>query len=145
MGSGSAVKGEVKGETAEEEVIRMMCVKDKDGNPICDANGEPFGGFKPSSKLLELQKIVTTIPKGDKVIIFSFFKSFLDLAEGMLEHEMGMSCERFDGDCSSQKAKSAALNRFRSVSGPRALLATIHSGGVGLNITIANHVIFGDR
>ena len=139
------VKSDVKGEGAEEEAIPMMCVKDKDGNLISDANGDPFGGFKPSSKLLELQKIVTSIPKGDKVIIFSFFKSFLDLAEGMLEHEMSVSCERFDGDCSSQKAKSAALNRFRSVDGPRVLLATIHSGGVGLNITGANHVIFGDR
>ena len=80
-----------------------------------------------------------------EVLVFSFFKAFLDLAEAMLVIEMGITCGRFDGDCASQKAKSAVLNAFRSADGPRVLLATIHSGGVGLNITIANHVIFADR
>ena len=34
-----------------------MCVNDEHGAPICDANGVPFGGFAPSTKLLELQAL----------------------------------------------------------------------------------------
>ena len=79
------------------------------------------------------------------MIVFSFFKAFLDLAEAMLVIEMGIPCARFDGDCSSQKAKSAILREFREPGGARVLLATIQSGGVGLNIVVANHVIFADR
>ena len=136
---------EVKAEVKAEEQVCMMCVNDEDGHPICDANGVPFGGFKPSTKLLKLKELVEAIPKADKLIVFSFFKAFLDLAEAMLEIEMGISCGRFDGDCSSQKDKSAVLHQFKEADGPRALLATIQSGGTGLNITVANHVIFADR
>ena len=34
-----------------------MCVNDEQGAPICDENGVPFGGFAPSTKLLELQAL----------------------------------------------------------------------------------------
>ena len=34
-----------------------MCVNDEQGAPICDDNGVPFGGFAPSTKLLELQAL----------------------------------------------------------------------------------------
>ena len=34
-----------------------MCVNDEHGAPICDDNGVPFGGFAPSTKLLELQAL----------------------------------------------------------------------------------------
>ena len=34
-----------------------MCVNDERGAPICDDNGVPFGGFAPSTKLLELQAL----------------------------------------------------------------------------------------
>jgi SNF2 family DNA or RNA helicase len=69
---------------------------------------------------------------------------FLDLAEAMLAIEMAMTCGRFDGDV-NQKAKTAALKSFRAPGGPRFLLATVQAGGVGLNITAANHVVFADR
>lgn len=65
------VEGGVKGETE----VPMMCVNDEKGEPICDANGEPFGGFKPSTKLLRLRDLVHKIDAEDKVIIFSFFKA----------------------------------------------------------------------
>lgn len=136
-------KPAVKDETAPAPPIAMMCVNDEKGEPIVDANGVPFGGFKPSTKLLELKKLFEEqIPKGDKVIVFSFFKCFLDLVDAMMTIELGVSCGRFDGDCSSQKIKSKVLNSFRAPDGPRVLLCTIQSGGVGLNITIANWAIF---
>ena len=48
-----------------------MCVNDEDGNPICDANGVPFGGFKPSTKLLEVKKLVEAIPRGESTCAYA--------------------------------------------------------------------------
>ena len=57
---------------------------------------------------------------------------------------MDVRTERFDGDV-GQDGRSKALERFKVDPEKRVLLATIHSGGVGLNITQANHVFFCDR
>jgi SNF2 family DNA or RNA helicase len=81
--------------------------------------------------------------KTDKVIVFSTFKGALDVAEGLLA-QLEISCRRFDGD---DTIKDAELEAFQAESAEesRVLLATIQSGGVGLNITQANHVFFMDR
>ena len=42
-----------------------MCVNDENGDPICDANGVPFGGFKPSTKLLKLKELMEAVPTGE--------------------------------------------------------------------------------
>jgi hypothetical protein len=111
---------------------------------VADANGLSYGGFRPSSKLVELRGLLVAVPPGDKVLVFSFFKGFLDLAEGMLEAELDIRCARFDGDIGPDE-KTAQLARFKAEPDVRVLLATIHSGGVGLNIIEANHVFFCDR
>jgi hypothetical protein len=110
-----------------------------------DANGVSLPGFVPSTKLLALQQQLCQIDlKQDKVIVFSKFRGFLDLVEAMLHHEMRVQVERFDGD-EDKVSKARALTRFCSKPEGRVLLATVQSGGVGLNITAANHVIFCDR
>ena len=110
-----------------------------------DANGVSLPGFVPSSKLLALQQELRQIDlKQDKVIVFSKFRGFLDLVEAMLHHEMRVIVERFDGD-EDKISKARALKHFCSRPEGRVLLATVQSGGVGLNVTVANHVIFCDR
>ena len=108
-----------------------------------DARGQPLGGFRLSSKLRELRRLQRHFPQGERAIVFSFFKSFLDLAEAMFEDD-GVRCARFDGD-DSQDGRVRELKRFKSDPGVGVLLATVHSGGVGLNIVEANRVIFCDR
>ena len=81
----------------------------------------------------------------DRGIIFSFFKSGLDLIEGALSHEFNMKgIYRFDGDVNGP-ARTDTLDTFKSDPDGRVLLATVASGGTGLNITEANHVLFLDR
>ena len=139
---------------------------------VRDANDVRFDGFRESTKLRALRARIKAVPPGDKVIVFSFFKGWLDLVEAMLCDDAAKSaaaaadddedadgaaaaggdrraiargvCERFDGDVDADE-KAAALRRFQAATGPRVLLATVQSGGVGLNIVVANHVIFCDR
>ena len=58
----------------------------------------------------------------------------------LLEREQ-YRCERFDGEV---KDKSKALDRAREPE-VKALLSTIRSGGVGLNLQEFNHVVFESR
>ena len=51
--------------------------------------------------------------------------------------------ERYDGD--DTRCREAARKRFQETALPVVLLATTKSGGVGLNIVEANHVLFVDR
>eukprot|EP00978_Attheya_sp_CCMP212_P048121 scaffold475246_cov59-Attheya_sp.AAC.1 len=77
-------------------------------------------------------------PPDDKGIIYSFFKAGLDLLEGILIDELDIGCARFDGDF-CQTARAQDLDRFKKKPECRFLLATVQSGGVGLNIVEANH------
>ncbi|KAH8070923.1 ATP binding protein [Aureococcus anophagefferens] len=101
------------------------------------------GGFVASTKLLEALEDIRAKPAGEKTIVFSFFKAPLDLLEAMLDEE-GVECLRFDGDLPQNK-RGAVLDEFRDDDDKLVLLMTVHSGGTGLNITRANHVVFLDR
>ena len=112
---------------------------------VLDGNGASLGGFRLSSKLVALRELLRSLPVDEKVIVFSFFKTFLDFTEAMLG-ENGR-CFRFDGDASHEQ-NMRALEDFKkadAAGGRISLLATVHSGGVGLNIVEASTVIFCDR
>ncbi|KAL7534918.1 hypothetical protein ACHAXR_006157 [Thalassiosira sp. AJA248-18] len=79
-----------------------------------------------------------------QAIILSFFKGSLDLIEGILTYELGVHCCRYDGDVGKEKRKQD-LDRFKTNKKYRVLLASVQSGGTGLNITEANNVLFLDR
>jgi SNF2 family DNA or RNA helicase len=83
------------------------------------------------------------IPAEDKVLILSFFKGALDLLEAML-HDLKIGYCRYDGEI-SHEARQVELDRFKSTPSCRVLLMTVQTGGKGLNICEANHVIFVDR
>jgi len=101
-------------------------------------------GFRTTSKIEAVLKQVREKPQDDKIIILSFFKGGLDLLEGVLVEEMGTICARFDGDVNAED-REKDLERFKTDAKCRVLLATVQSGGTGLNITAANHVLFLDR
>ncbi len=103
------------------------------------------GGFTASAKIVKaLDWFKETVPKEDKAIFLSFFKGSLDLIEGILVEELGIECARYDGDV-SKEVRNNDLERFKTSIACRVLLATVQSGGTGLNITEANHVCFLDR
>jgi hypothetical protein len=102
-------------------------------------------GFTASAKIEEAIKwFKTTVPDDDKAIILSFFKGSLDLIEGILVEDLGIGVARYDGDI-DKDARELDLDRFKTKDTCQVLLATVQSGGTGLNITEANHICFLDR
>ena len=102
-------------------------------------------GFTASTKIVKvIDWFQTSVPEDEKAIILSFFKGSLDLMEGILSDELGIECARYDGDVSKEQ-RAEDLKRFQTNKSCRVLLASVQSGGTGLNITQANHVCFLDR
>ncbi len=106
------------------------------------ANGR--NGFTASAKLVKAIEWLKDVPSDEKAIILSFFKGSLDLVEGILTDELGIECARYDGDIGKEE-RAKDLKRFQTSDTCRVLLASVQSGGTGLNITQANHVCFLDR
>jgi SNF2 family DNA or RNA helicase len=101
--------------------------------------------FTASAKIVKaIEWFQTTVPDDEKAIILSFFKGSLDLVEAILTEELGIDCARYDGDV-GKETRAEDLKRFQTSSTCRVLLASVQSGGTGLNITQANHVCFLDR
>ncbi|CAO1633738.1 unnamed protein product [Sympodiomycopsis kandeliae] len=73
-----------------------------------------------------------------KGVIFSQFTSFLDLVEIVLKRHHHPFL-RLDGS-TSQKDRQEILSTFASHSSHMLILISLRAGGVGLNLTSANHV-----
>lgn len=95
----------------------------------------------PSSKLsLLLETLTVTLAEGHKALIFSQWTSLLDLLEGDLK-AAGMDFLRLDG---STVDRQGVVDRFQEESGPPLLIMSLKAGGVGLNLTRADHVFILD-
>ncbi|KIL89286.1 hypothetical protein FAVG1_07680 [Fusarium avenaceum] len=73
-----------------------------------------------------------------KSLVFSCWTSVLDLVQNALL-QAGFVCERIDGKCSI-KRREESLSRFVNDPCCTVMLATIGSGGEGIDLTQANHV-----
>lgn len=77
----------------------------------------------------------------DKVIIVSQWTSFLDILAQHLRKK-GFSYDSLDGRLKVQE-RTEVMNKFNgNPKRPQVLLLSITAGGVGLNLTGANHVYF---
>lgn len=82
-------------------------------------------------------EILTTKP-GEKIIVASRFVKFLDILEWVFK-TLGLETTTFSGYCKSERDEN--LGRFCQKGGPVILLLSATSGGTGLNITRATHLI----
>ncbi|KAK6206161.1 hypothetical protein LQW54_007882 [Pestalotiopsis sp. IQ-011] len=83
-----------------------------------------------------IQQIKAT---GAKVLLFSQWQRFLDLIQYKME-KLGMAFTRFDGTMSPSQ-RDAAIKRLGEDEDCGVMLMTTDAGNVGLNLTMASHVI----
>ncbi|KAH0591247.1 hypothetical protein H2248_001339 [Termitomyces sp. 'cryptogamus'] len=102
--------------------------------------------FQTSTKIQALLKSLKCLQNQDprfRAVVFSQFTSFIDLIQVALDREK-YDHYRFDGSMDIKK-KNAAVAEFRVPSEkPKILVISLKAGGVGLNLTIANHVFMMD-
>lgn len=98
-------------------------------------------GAMASTKLSVLvEKLSELIPAGHKALVFSQWTSLLDQIEPAL-NEAQLSFARIDG---ATQNRGQVVDAFQAEGGPPILLASLKAGGVGLNLTAADHVFIMD-
>ncbi|KAA6402119.1 MAG: putative ATP-dependent DNA helicase Rhp16b [Streblomastix strix] len=113
--------------------------------------------FLTSTKLHELAKYIKTqMAPDEKIVVFSQWVMCLDLIAECFRHYR-ITFTRFDGSQSSTQQKQS-LRLFNEGRGTniqsqhqlqpvrvKALLCSLKAGGVGLNLSAANHIILVDK
>ena len=94
-----------------------------------------------SSKLeLLLETLEECLSEGHRALVFSQWTSLLDRVEPLLARA-NVSFARLDG---STHDRGAVVANFQRDDGPPVLLISLRAGGVGLNLTAADHVFILD-
>lgn len=106
----------------------------------------PEGEDKRSGKLLRLSELLEEITAvGDRALIFTQFAEMGQLLRGYLQQWLGVPTLFLHGGTPAKQRKSM-VERFQDdPDGPPLFILSIKAGGVGLNLTRANHVFHFDR
>jgi non-specific serine/threonine protein kinase len=105
------------------------------------------GGYdeEESGKFARLREICETIlEKREKVLIFTQFREITGPLKAFLDSVFGREGLILHGGTAVDKRK-ALIDKFQSISYVPFMVLSLKAGGVGLNLTAANHVIHFDR
>eukprot|EP00878_Enallax_costatus_P008728 GHUV01009122.1.p2 GENE.GHUV01009122.1~~GHUV01009122.1.p2 ORF type:complete len:414 (+),score=157.85 GHUV01009122.1:1302-2543(+) len=89
----------------------------------------------------ELELSEGSSDSGHRLLVFAQLKGMLDLAESCLLKPLGISTLRLDGSIDAS-ARFSVVQRFNTDPTIQVLLLTTHVGGLGLNLTSADTVVF---
>ena len=107
----------------------------------CHPRLVPGQQLDASAKLaLLVDRLETAAADGHKALVFSQWTSLLDLVEPRLR-EAGIDFVRLDG---TTQQRGDVVARFQADDGPPVFLISLRAGGVGLNLTAADHVFLLD-
>jgi SNF2 family DNA or RNA helicase len=107
----------------------------------CHSGLVPGHEAPTSSKVdLLIETLDQVVADGHKALVFSQWTALLDRVEPLLR-DVGMNFERLDG---STRDRAGVVHRFQSDDGPPVMLISLRAGGVGLNLTAADHIFLLD-
>jgi superfamily II DNA or RNA helicase len=96
--------------------------------------GDPDSASGKLDVLMEM--LEQSSEEGHRSLVFSQWTSLLDLVEPRL-HRAGLAFVRLDG---STRKRGDVVDAFQAADGPPVMLLSLKAGGVGLNLTAADHV-----
>ncbi|ALF51754.1 helicase [Nostoc piscinale CENA21] len=107
---------------------------------------ETILGQHNSGKLQRLEEMLdVAIAEGDRALIFTQFAEWGKLLKPHLEQQLGREVFFLYGS-TSKKQREEMVDRFQhDPQGPPIMILSLKAGGVGLNLTRANHVFHFDR
>lgn len=101
------------------------------------ANIHTLNRLVTTAKVPKIKELIDSlIEQGEKVVVFSGYKSPLE----QLELIYGDKCVKIDGSVDSHK-RQMLIDRFRDKESCKVFLGNYQAAGVGINLVNANHVI----
>ncbi|MEO1209203.1 MAG: DEAD/DEAH box helicase [Cyanobacteria bacterium J06638_20] len=109
-------------------------------------NGSHPPSLEQSGKLKRLEEMLEELlSEGDRALIFTQFATWGTWLQTYLEDRFNRDVLFLYGS-TSKKQREAMVDRFQNdPQGPRIFILSLKAGGVGLNLTRANHVFHFDR
>lgn len=158
-------KDEKKGDSSDEDIEEDVDRKEgEDGKPLDDApivndpikfdskmtawlNDKMGTAGEKSRKTIEILRIIDSIPKDEKILVFSQFTSYLSIAQRAYDKHVknkegaeDMKSLLLDGKKTPHE-RSNILTTFKENKSVKVLFLSYGVGSVGLNLTEANHCI----
>ncbi|MHB2021355.1 MAG: DEAD/DEAH box helicase, partial [Candidatus Xenobia bacterium] len=98
-----------------------------------------------SGKLIRLEEMLTELLAADDcALIFTQFREMGRTLAAHLSERLSAEVLHLHGGV-PQKMRDLMVQRFQSEDGPRIFVLSVRAGGLGLNLTRANHVFHFDR
>jgi SNF2 family DNA or RNA helicase len=131
--------------TAEEVETAPATKRKRTKSPAASASS-PSLFLHRSGKLQRLSEMLEEmLSEGDRCLIFTQFAEWGKLLKPHLETHFGREVLFLYGS-TPQKQREEMVDRFQNdPQGPRIFILSLKAGGVGLNLTRANHVFHFDR
>jgi SNF2 family DNA or RNA helicase len=113
---------------------------------VSDLLAKPSAFLARSGKLQRLTEMLEELlSEGDRTLIFTQFATWGTWMQNYLQQQFGREVLFLYGS-TSQKQREEMVDRFQNdPQGPRIFILSLKAGGVGLNLTRANHVFHFDR
>jgi len=89
---------------------------------------------------LLLERLEEAVADGHKALVFSQWTTLLDRIEPHLR-AAGMAFIRLDG---TTRDRASVVHHFQDEAGPPIMLVSLRAGGIGLNLTAADHIFLLD-
>ena len=116
--------------------LRQFCA-----HPTIMGSNVPYSEHIGFSKFARLKELLAEIfCRCEKVLVFTSYTAMADLIEEIALCDFNVMAATLDGRLSIEK-RQPLIDRFTDHEGPAVLVLNPRAGGVGLNITAANHVI----
>ena len=139
-----------RGGVAKKELLEAGQDEEVDSEEIHDPTLKALedikvdvGSNKVNAALKEMIRIRAADPS-DKIVVVSQFTSFLSIIQPILA-DNGFKFVRLDGTMSLlDRADVVTLFQKKTPNSPTVLLLSLKAGGVGLNLTSANHLLLLD-
>ncbi|MGG6297583.1 DEAD/DEAH box helicase [Leptolyngbya sp. AN02str] len=118
----------------------------RDKQNLADVLAQPAAFLAKSGKLQRLTEMLEEVlSEGDRTLVFTQFATWGTWMQTYLQQQFGREVLFLYGN-TSQKQREEMVDRFQNdPQGPRIFILSLKAGGVGLNLTRANHVFHFDR
>lgn len=135
--------GDASGTGVQKEPSAVASQEKRDTSSTKEKLFKAFSQHSTKVKMILKEVEETRLrDKYEKTLIFSQWTSMLDIIEFHLQMGGHQTC-RLDGSMSSSR-RQKQLEEFKESKRKNVFLISLHAGGTGLNLTVANRVILAD-
>lgn len=122
----------------------LMRLKQICNHPVL-FTGDGCSDAMRSGKMIRLFEMLDEVmDSGDKAIVFTQYATFAQQLQALLQERFSEEVLLIHGK-TRRKMRDRMVEGFQSEDGPRLFVISLKAGGVGLNLTAANHVFHVDR